>query len=152
MSETAIVWTMIGTGVGITGILLTVLLTVMTMQGRAMHGRFDDQNRRVDDLRQHLDKRMDDQNATIQGRFDDQNQQFDEQNRRFDDQNRRVDDLRQHLDKRMDDQNATIQGRFDDQNQRIADLGGQTNRLAAEIGKLRTQLFGARNERQAATG
>ena len=145
MSETAIVWTMIGTGVGITGILLTVLLTVMTMQGRAMHGRFDDQNqrfddqnRRSDDLRQHLDKRMDDQNATIQGRFDDQN--------------RRFDDLRQHLDKRMDDQNGAIQGRFDDQNQRIADLGGQTNRLAAEIGELRTQLFGARNERQAATG
>jgi DNA anti-recombination protein RmuC len=109
MSETAIVWTMIGTGVGITGILLTVLLTVMTMQARAMHGRFDDQNRRFDDLRQHLDKRM-------------------------------------------DDQNGAIQGRFDDQNQRIADLGGQTNRLAAEIGELRTQLFGARNERQAATG
>ena len=127
MSETAIVWTMIGTGVGITGILLTVLLTVMMIQARAMHGRLDDQNRRFDDLRQHMDKRMDDQN------------------RRFDDQNTMIQG-------RFDDQNTMIQGRFDDQNQRIGDLGSQTNRLAAEIGELRTQLFGARNERQAATG
>ena len=76
MSETAIIWTVIGTGVGVTSILLTVLLTVMMMPARAMHARVDDQNRRFADLRQHIDKRMDDQNTMIQGRFDDQNQRM----------------------------------------------------------------------------
>ena len=71
---------------------------------------------------------------------------------RLDDQNRRFDDLRQHMDKRIDDQNTMIQGRFDDQNQRIAYLGNQGSQLAADVRELRTQLFGARNERQAATG
>ena len=39
MTEATMIWTVIGTGVGMTGILLTVLLTVMTMQGRATNAQ-----------------------------------------------------------------------------------------------------------------
>ena len=76
MSETVIISTVIGTWAAATSILLTVLLTVMTMQGRAINSRIDDQNRRFDDLRQHMDKRFDDQNEMIRGRFEDQNQRI----------------------------------------------------------------------------
>ncbi len=83
MPETTLFWTVIGTGVGGTGLILTVLLTVLTMQGRAI-------NARIDDLRDHSNKRTDDQNVMIQGRFDDMNVMI---QGRFEDQNRRLDDM-----------------------------------------------------------
>ena len=55
----------VGTGIGLAGLILTVMMT--------MNSRFDDVNQR----------------------FDDVNRRFDDVNQRFDDVNRRFDDLRQ---------------------------------------------------------
>ena len=62
----------VGTGIGLAGLILTVMMT--------MNSRFDDVNQRFDDVNR---------------RFDDVNRRFDDVNQRFDDVNRRFDDLRQ---------------------------------------------------------
>ena len=48
----AVFWTVIGTGVAVTTVVLTVLLTAMTMHARALHAKFDELNK-------HLDERFD---------------------------------------------------------------------------------------------
>ena len=68
--ETTIFWTVIGTGAVITG----VLLTVATLLNQAINARFND-------LRNHMDKRLDDQNKLIAGRFEDHNRRLDDTNR-----------------------------------------------------------------------
>ena len=45
----AVFWTVIGTGVAVTTVVLTVLLTAMTMHARALHARFDEQNKHLDE-------------------------------------------------------------------------------------------------------
>ena len=75
--ETTIFWTVIGTGAVITG----VLLTVATLLNQAINARFNDMGTRFDDLRNHMDKRLDDQNKLIAGRFEDHNRRLDDTNR-----------------------------------------------------------------------
>ncbi len=94
MTEATMIWTVIGTGVGMTGILLTVLLTVMTMQGRAINARFDDQSQRFTDQNALIEGRFNDQNAMIQARFADQNAMIEG---RFNDQSQRIGDLGNQL-------------------------------------------------------
>ena len=65
--ETTIFWTVIGTGAVITGVLLTVANAVEPSESTA---RFNDMGTRFDNLRNHMDKRLDDQNKLIAGRFE----------------------------------------------------------------------------------
>ena len=69
----------VGTGIGLAGLLLTLMMT--------MNSRFDDINQRFNDVNQRFDG--------VSQQFDGVNQRFNDVNQRFDDINQRFDDLRQ---------------------------------------------------------
>ena len=118
MTETTMLWTVITTGAGVAGLILTV----MTMQARASNARFDD-------LRSHIDKRLDDQNTLIEGRFGDMNSRFDDMNSRFDDMNSRFDDVKGRFD--------NVNSRIDETNTRLGRVESRLDEMSRNIGELR---------------
>ena len=92
VSDKTMIWTVVGTGLGMTALLVTV----MTIQNGGVNSRIDDLNRRINDQNTRftdVNTRIGDLGANINNRFDDVNNRFDDLNGRLEDVNGRLDDL-----------------------------------------------------------
>ena len=146
-----IVVSIVGTGIGIVGVLglvLRILRTNVTKQFEAtaaqmtgmkadLGARIDETNRRIDDVKTDLGRRIDDVKTELGRRIDETNERIDdvktELGRRIDETNERIDDVKTELGRRIDETNE----RIDETNKRIDERTDDTNRqiesLASEM-------------------
>ena len=97
VSDKTMIWTVVGTGLGMTALLVTV----MTIQNGGVNSRIDDLNRRINDQNTRftdVNTRIGDLGTNINNRFDDVNNRFDDLNGRLEDVNGRLDDVNGRLD------------------------------------------------------
>ncbi|MGC9067821.1 MAG: hypothetical protein ACP5IZ_02410 [Thermoprotei archaeon] len=121
-----------------------LLIDMMNRRQEIMEGRFNE-----------IDKRLEDMKAYIDGRFNDVNKRFEDVDKRFNDVNRRFDEMKAYIDKRFEDVNRRFEDvnrRFEDVkhyvDKRIDDLGGRIDDLSnvvramsVEVSSIKTDVI-----------
>ena len=151
-----IVVSIVGTGIGIVGVLglvLRILMTNVTKQFEAtaaqmtgmkadLGARIDETNRRIDDVKTELGRRIDDVKTELGRRIDETNERIDETNKRIDETNKRID-------ARIDDTNRQIESLASEMHQGFdrvhRELGENRERMAKLEGSLDGFLAGRRD-------
>ena len=144
-----IVVSIVGTGIGIVGVLglvLRILMTNVTKQFEAnaaqmtgmkadLSARIDETNRRIDDVKTELGRRIDDVKTELGRRIDETNERIDETNKR--------------IDARIDDTNRQIESLASEMHQGFdrvhRELGENRERMAKLEGSLDGFLAGRRD-------
>ena len=146
---TEVVVPIVGTGIGIVGVLglmLRILTTNVTKQFEAnaaqmtgmkadLSTRIDETNRRIDDVKTELGRRIDDVKTELGRRIDETNERIDETNKR--------------IDARTDDTNRQIESLASEMHQGFdrvhRELGENRERMAKLEGSLDGFLAGRRD-------
>ena len=167
-----IVVSIVGTGIGIVGVLglvLRILMTNVTKQFEAtaaqmtgmkadLGARIDETNRRIDDVKTELGRRIDDVKTDLGRRIDETNERIDdvktELGRRIDETNKRIDETNKRIDARIDDTNRQIESLASEMHQGFdrvhRELGENRERMAKLEGSLDGFLAGRRDRDAAA--